>query len=149
MKTLNAGLQSEWHAFTRRHFGPIVVQDIDARGDGRRIHIHDDATITLATADPQTYLPTALIEIKRGTVIPVADWRPFDADRRNYAALVELARPHGIPVYVVYAEKCDEILDGTPVHAFRLTAAVPAYEYRHAVMAAAAFADLFRQQVTA
>lgn len=130
LKAVNHSTSSEWHDFARaRLTRRFVIQDVDAWA--------------LAISDPRAdYRPVALIELKR-SFIAVDTWRPFAADRNNYAALLELARCAGVPFFVVYFEKGVPIVDETPLAVFRLEAAVPEYRAYRKVMRGRDFAGRF------
>jgi hypothetical protein len=119
---------TEFHEWTRTRFRGrgFVFQDVD-----------------LFASDARTgFRPAALVELKR-SFIPVDEWRPFADDRPNYAALVELAKAVGLPVFVVYFVKGRPVVDASPLAVFRLDAALPEYELERELMSAGDFADRF------
>lgn len=146
MKAINSRLQHEWQEWTRRkaaELGRVSVQDLDSIGLRDTVDAPDDDTIHGYFFNPTTYAPTALVEIKRGEAIPVDKWRPFAADRANYAALVALARPHSIPVFVVYYMKTERIADDHPFFVQLLESATPTYDGPSCVIKSDTFARLF------
>jgi hypothetical protein len=126
-KAINRYTSNEFHDWQRRALpSSCVIQDLDAWA------------VEVANED---YLPVALIELKR-SFIDVETWRPFDADRPNYAALLALAIAAGIPLFVVYFRKGIEIEDDTPLAVFRLESVRPFSGFRK-VMTGAEFAARF------
>jgi len=131
VKPVTRYTSNEFHDWQRRALpSNVVIQDVDAWA--------------LAVSDPaDDYRPVALIELKRTSVAKLRDWRPFDADRRNFASLVALADAAVIPLYVVAFAAHVTITDETTLHVFRLDAADPAYCGRHGLMTARRFAEKF------
>lgn len=129
VKPVNRGLANEFQVWQRtRLASSVVMQDLDAWG--------------IAVSDGGSYEPTALIELKRSYKEP-AQWMPYPDDRPNYASLHRLAERAGIPMYVVYFKKGEEITDTTVFHVFKLERVVPEYRGRRRLMTAAAFAERF------
>lgn len=129
MKPVNVSTGHEYQRWGRRALpSNLIVQDLDSWAI-----LHSDA---------ESHAPVVLIELKRSS-IPVQEWEPFDADRRNYAALLDLANRAGIPLLVLYYVKGREIEDTTPLKVYHLTEAVPEYHGTRRIMSAAAFAASF------
>ena len=127
MKAVNRYTSNEFHDWQRRALpAGLVIQDLDAWA----VSVSDEES-----------RPVALLELKRSS-IDVEAWRPFEADRPNYAALLNLARAAGIPLFVVYFRKGVPIEDATPLHVFRLESADP-LRGRRRVLTAGEFAARF------
>lgn len=128
MKALNNGAQHEFQEWGRKALpSSCVIQDLDSWA----ILVSD-----------RSYEPLALYELKRSWLLP-SQWRPFPADRRNYASLQRLAELAGIPFYAVYFKKGHEIGDETLFHVFRFSEVVPEYRGRRSLMTARTFASRF------
>lgn len=144
MKPINDRVQHEFQEFGRRRLGAWIVQDLDAYGRAEgNLYFPDEDTHTLLVSDPSSFLPRCLIECKRSTA-PAASWRPYVEDRRNYQALVEVARLCEIPLLVVYHVKGRRIDDDSYLAVFLLEQAIPAFRYERRVMTADEFAVGFR-----
>lgn len=129
MKAVNATTANEFHVWQRENLpSTIVMQDLDAWG--------------VVASEGATAEPTALIELKRSSFEPER-WRPFDADRRNFVSMFELARRAAIPFYIVYFQKGVEITDTTKLHVFLLTQVEPEYHGSRRLMTAAEFKQRF------
>ena len=131
MKAINGAVQHEFQAWGRRALPrSLVIQDVDAWA------------LVVSDVEPG-YRPLMILELKRSSIEPAA-WEPFDADRRNYAALLELANRAGVPLIVCYFVKGRELEDDHPLALFWMTEAEPAYVYGwRAVMPARDFAANF------
>lgn len=130
MKAINA--ESSTHEFQRwgRSALPssLVIQDVDAWA--------------IVASDPESFEPLALFELKRSRIAP-ADWRPFPADRRNYASLQRLAELAGIPFVGVYWQAGSPITPTTLFRVFDFTEVAPEYRGRARLMRAGDFAARF------
>jgi hypothetical protein len=128
MKPVNAALANEFHVWQRDALPRCVIQDLDAWA--------------IVASDPESYEPAALFELKRSSAAPEA-WRPYAADRANYASLDMLARRAGIPLFVVYWQKGRPIDDETLFRVTRFSDVVPEYHGRAAIVSAQTFAERF------
>lgn len=106
----------------------LVLQDVDAWA--------------IVASDPHEFEPLALFELKRST-IPASEWRPFPADRRNYAAMRRLAERAGIPFYGVYWQAGAPITSSTVFRVFEFSTVVPVYDGRAKLLSAGVFAERF------
>lgn len=128
MKAVNDHVQHEFQEWGRTALPrTVVIQDLDSWA------------LSISDGD---YHPVALIELKRSFIAPHA-WRPYAADRPNYASLLNLARAASVPLFVVYYTKGTPIVDETRFHVFRLDAATPEYHGRRKVITARTFARMF------
>jgi hypothetical protein len=153
MKPVNVGMPTEWGDWTGRAIRTRRTIDLDAIAvDDGMIVAPDDDTIFALLAE-WSLEPAALIEVKRGTVIPVARWAPFAADRGQYKTLLNLARRASIPLFAVYYERVERIDDGTVFSVWLLDEVEPAYAGPHELMPAADFAArlpfVFDEQIVA
>lgn len=130
MKPVNA--ESSTHEFQRwgRSALPanLVIQDLDAWA--------------IVASDPTSFEPLALFELKRSH-IPAPGWRPFPADRRNYASLQRLADRACIPFVGVYWQAGKPIEPATLFRVFEFETVVPEYRGRARLMRADVFAERF------
>lgn len=105
MKSVNRYTSNEFHDWQRKNLpGRFVLQDID--------------TWALAWSDSQNnYEPIAIVELKRSYITP-EKWTPFQADKPNYLALHKLAKRADLPLWIVYFQKDQSILDSSIFHLF-------------------------------
>jgi hypothetical protein len=128
VKDVNRGLANEFHEWQRRALPGCVIQDIDAWA--------------IVASDPETYAPLALFELKRSS-LPPAQWKPYDADRNNYASLQSLASRAGIPFFGVYWQKGAPIEGETWLRVWIFSQVVPEYHGKYNLLRAAEFARRF------
>lgn len=111
---------NEFHELAHKRLrGVAVLQDLDG---------YAGQPMIASAGHAYDYAPLALLELKRSRFAP-ADWRPYDVDRPNYAALLAVARLCRIPLYVVYWRKGELLAGESTLAVFRLDEAVPVYFY--------------------
>jgi hypothetical protein len=130
-KAINRATANEFHDFNLRclYGRGLTIQDVDAQA-------------IVVNAQRDDFRVVALYELKRSS-IDVHAWRPFDADRGTYAALLSLARAAGVPLFVIYYRKGIAIDDDTPLAVFRLDRAIPTYFGHRRVLTGREFAARF------
>lgn len=137
MKPINRYTTNEFHPFVREHLTAI---------NGRRLIIQDADSLSIyaTTFRPFGLKVETVLEFKRSHLEPEV-WKPYPEDRNNYAAMLELARPHDAPALVVYWKKGIEIEPLTLLQVRELTAARPEYEGPVEIMTAGDFAARWRE----
>jgi len=130
-KAINHSTANEFHDFNLRclYGRGLTIQDVDAQA--------------VAVSDLRNdFRVVALYELKR-SFIDVDAWRPYDADRGAYAALLSLARAAGVPLFVVYYRKGEPIEDDSMLAVFLLEQAIPHYYAHRRVLSGREFAERF------
>lgn len=127
-KPVNRRTASEFHEFVRREFpSRYVFESVDGW--------------SLVMADGEC-TPTALFKIKRSHQ-PAAEWKPYAADKFNYAAYFKLATLAGLPLFVVHYTY-GAIDDDTPLHLFQFERVLPSFVFSlDEVITAREFVDRF------
>ena len=107
MKGVNRYTSNEFHDWQRKYLpSRFVLQDID--------------TWALVWADSQkSFEPIAIVELKRSYYSPT-NWKPFEADKPNYLALLKLSQRAELPLWIVYFKKGERIVNESLFHLFNV-----------------------------